>query len=97
MIRSALIATVVAAAGVIGGAQLPAQAQQYCDYFEGHQVCATAGVGQDHITVRGPQYRESGTVTCRNYRATDWSSNGNMTQAEASEFFTAYCSGRGNT
>ena len=97
MIRSALIATVVAAAGIIGGAQMPAQAQQFCDYFEGHQLCATPGVGQDHITIRGSIYRESGTVSCRNYRVTDWSSNGNMTQAEANEFFTAYCSGRGNT
>ena len=97
MIRSALIATVFAAAGVLGGAQLPARAQHFCDMFDGHQLCATVGVGQDHITVRGPMYRESGVVTCRNYRAVDWSSNGNMTQQEASEFFTAYCSGRGNT
>ena len=75
----------------------PAQAQQYCDYIEGHQLCATAGIGQDHIVITGPQYRESGTVTCRNYRVTDWSSNGNMSQYEADEFFTSYCSGRGNT
>ena len=75
----------------------PVQSQHLCDWIEGHKMCATVGVGQDHITINGPLYRESGTVTCRHHRATDWSSNGNMTQAEANEFFNSYCSGRGNT
>ena len=57
----------------------------------------TLGHGQDYVTIDGPQYRESGTVVCRNHVTLDWSSRGNMSQAEADAFFDGYCEGRGTT
>lgn len=86
-----------AAALTLTAAPTPVQAADVCQVYEGHTLCVTLGHGQDYVTIDGPQYRESGTVVCRNYVALDWQSRGNMTQAEADAFFTGYCEGRGTT
>ena len=93
---SKMMAVVVSAATMMI-APAPVSAQTVCNVYEGHQMCATLGYGVDHITVEGPQYRESGTVKCVNYESIDWTSTGNMSQYEAEEFYDGYCEGRGTT